>query len=67
MASKEAEIAQKLALLDLSNEEILNRIDDLDKKFQQSRPILAKAAHSNLERTIAIAITVINLLILLLS
>lgn len=67
MATKEAELAQRLALLDLSNEELLNRIDDLDKKYQQCKPILAKAAHSNLERTIAIAITVINLLILLLS
>lgn len=67
MATKEAEIAQRLAMLDLSNEELEARINDLDKKYQQCRPIIAKAAHSNLERTIAIAITIINLLILLLS
>lgn len=67
MATKEAEIAQKLALLDLSNEELLNRVEDLDKKYQQCKPILTKAANSNLERTITIAITIINLLILLLS
>lgn len=65
--AKESELAATVARIELEYEELYSRIDDLDKKYQQCRPILQKAAHSNLERTIAVAITVVNLLILLLS
>lgn len=71
---KEADILTRLALLELADEQHSENIKNLDdrvinhdKKWRAARPILNTLAHCKVERWVAIAITVLNLLLLLLK
>lgn len=67
MATKEAELMKAdIARLDLSYEELHDRVVDLDRKYQVAKPVLHKAANQNITVGIAVAITILNLLLLLL-
>lgn len=71
---KEADILTRITLLELADEQHSENIKDLDvrvinhdKKWRAARPILNSLAHCKVERWVAIAITVLNLLLLLLK
>lgn len=74
MAPKEADINTRLILLELSSEQDRENIANLDKRmiaqeknWRITRGVLNSIANWKAERWISIAITIINLLILLLN
>lgn len=74
VAKKEVDISTKMALLELECEQNTENIANLDKRMiaqeknnRQNRTILISLSGQKAERWIAIAITIINLLILLLN
>lgn len=69
-----ADFESRLILLELATEQHDENIKDLDTRvvkqdtrWRAAKPILNSLAHCKMERWIAIAITVLNLLLLLLK
>lgn len=74
MVPKEADISTRLILLEISEEQNRDNIANLDKRmvtqernWRASRGLINSLSNGKAERWIAIAITIINLLILLLK
>lgn len=74
MESKEADINTRVTLVELGEEQNIENIRDLDKRmlaqernWRSARQLLNSLGNHKAERWVAIAITIINLLILLLK
>lgn len=62
----EADIKRRLIQVEMQCDEHYERIIDNDQKWMLARPIIEKASNNNVTVGLAIAITILNLLLLLL-
>jgi hypothetical protein len=67
MVTKEADINHRITMLEMASENIDERLLDVDERVTQMEPAVKQAGNNNVVIYISLAITVINLLILLLN